>query len=823
MDDRRRTPDSRLRTSWFSALLLALILLYSVPFVLPMLGAYLSGDDVSNLHYYVFRPWQDALLANLHFWVDYKRPVGGLVYVILYDLFGVNPLAYYLTGLILTSLNLVLAFTLLLRITKQRFLAATAVALAAIHPAYVTVWYNFGAVYETLALGLMCASFHFYLNYLEGGRKKAYILSFLSFGMALGAKEIAALLPAILLLYQLLYCSPKRRVLAASAVRLSPFFLISLIDAVGKIWGPTTRFTTNPLYRYHLDATIPHNLAQYLEQLAGGWFELSALGASIGLAMAALLALMLRNRHMIFGLAWFLLVLAPVLPLPRVWGLFLYIPALGLALYLAALLLQGVRLVSTERFRDRRGLQLGAFGVLLVLLATWHWDAFDRGRRSFLYRGKLWRGFATALFERHPDLPPDAVLVIENSPIPRYHQVFLLRLAYGSSRLQVYPHWNDYLRRNSSDSKSSYHLLYRNGKFETNLPPDSSNPAFLEVAFAGMKEQAVLDDEPVQEASFPVTERDKTSSRLLFENSSESTTILEIRGSRWSESKGGRETITLPPGRLLWPANDATGLPGGGPADLGWLGLRSDSPVSAHLLFLGPWGAAEVPLAGLAARQTHLVFPYFQARPGWDTRLVLFNPGLETAQGTLRLGGTDGSEAEMPLLAGASPTEIMFRLAPLEVRSWPASWEGASRTGWLEVNADEALTGFVKTEGAGRGSVLFPAARFASQFQFELRPESAADLFLYILNSSEESAQVELELDRGRNYTLIVRKATLGPRERLEARLPRWFPVHPRTPARSLVVRASRPVAVAAFSQTITRNLTLVPQIVADPEPTTTP
>ena len=119
----------------------------------------------------VFRPWQDALLANLHFWVDYKRPMGGLVYLFLYHFFGVNPLAYYLTGLILTSLNLVLAFTLLQRITKRRFLTVTAVALAAIHPAYVAVWYNFGTVYESLALGLMCASFHFYLNYLDRGGK----------------------------------------------------------------------------------------------------------------------------------------------------------------------------------------------------------------------------------------------------------------------------------------------------------------------------------------------------------------------------------------------------------------------------------------------------------------------------------------------------------------------------------------------------------------------------------------------------------------------------------------------------------------------------
>ncbi|HUE76500.1 MAG TPA: hypothetical protein VMM83_01035, partial [Longimicrobiales bacterium] len=146
-----------LRIRWHYVFLALLAWLYTLPFIYPMLGSYFSGDDLMNLYYHRYRhpPW-NAFSESVMFWTTYRRPVGGLIYLALYAVFGLtDPLPYYATGLGLFTLNLFLLFYLLLRLTRNGYVSALGTGIASIHREIGDIWFNFGAVYELLAFGLM--------------------------------------------------------------------------------------------------------------------------------------------------------------------------------------------------------------------------------------------------------------------------------------------------------------------------------------------------------------------------------------------------------------------------------------------------------------------------------------------------------------------------------------------------------------------------------------------------------------------------------------------------------------------------------------------
>ena len=65
-------------------------LLFAAGLVLAFLylpSCYFTQDDLQNLSYYLERPAETAT-ANLFFWSSARRPLGGLVYLLLYGAFG---------------------------------------------------------------------------------------------------------------------------------------------------------------------------------------------------------------------------------------------------------------------------------------------------------------------------------------------------------------------------------------------------------------------------------------------------------------------------------------------------------------------------------------------------------------------------------------------------------------------------------------------------------------------------------------------------------------------------------------------------------------
>jgi len=137
---------------------------------------------------------------------------------------------------------------------------------------------------------------------------------------------------------------------------------------------------------------------------------------------------------MLFGLAYALLTLLPVLLLPRVWGLFLYIPLPGLALSVAALLDQVGRWLwqrlqeGIQRYRQLQSLapllprvkQALSLVLALVFLRSILVYSAPRVRyareANYFARGRPWRAFSEQLYRLYPEMEEKAVLAFKDPP-----------------------------------------------------------------------------------------------------------------------------------------------------------------------------------------------------------------------------------------------------------------------------------------------------------------------------------------------------------------------------------------------------------------------
>lgn len=465
-----------------------LILAAAASVMLPALRSYFTFDDLMNLAYYANRPGE-ALYSNLILFTSFRRPLGALFYLPSYHLFGMNPLPLYIAGLALVTLNLALIYTLVLRLTRSLAVAVGSTSVVALHPHMHVVLFNFGSVYEQTAMTGILAGLHCYLSLLSRPpgsreRRRLYAATLLCYWMALNAKETAVVLPAILLAYEIFYriiWSNRPTRLAEVAKRLVPLFLVAVPYTLAKVFGEEAYWRSNPLYVYHWDLTPLRNLTEYagLYTYDNLHFNTGSLLAVLaGLAVAGLL---LRNRHVLFGLTMTLLTFLPVLPLPRVWALFLYLPSAGLALCLVSLTIDLSTRLAGWILPNRLLQWRPGHIVQLILVIAFVGTALEKTARSFRIarqgetqaRIAPWGSFARQLYEMFPELPYDSALGFENPPFdPDNHEQwcphFLVELGYWKQNVHVYrlPQQLDLFRRAATAKRAAYWLTWDEGELK---------------------------------------------------------------------------------------------------------------------------------------------------------------------------------------------------------------------------------------------------------------------------------------------------------------------------------------------------------------------
>jgi tetratricopeptide (TPR) repeat protein len=316
------------------------------------------------------------------------RAVRGFTLMLDYSLWGLDPMGFHATNVILHLFSVILLYFLVFQIWHRQRLAFVAALLFSFHPVHTEAVIGIAHRKEMLAMVFFCLA---YLSYLRWG-KSAWGMGFslAAYLLALLSKQVAVALPVVLLAQELILprkeLSRARRFLPILAFVLLPglFFLLHFQDF--RIFGRfqpvdlvsaryplilATSLRTFPAY-LRLAFFPMHLSVDYDVPLAASVFSPAVLAGGLCLiGLMALILLLARPKPILaFGLAWYLLNLVPVMNLIPANAFlaerYLYLPSAGICLFLAGLIKELAE--WPEPVWSRRLRSLAEAGLLFFIL-----------------------------------------------------------------------------------------------------------------------------------------------------------------------------------------------------------------------------------------------------------------------------------------------------------------------------------------------------------------------------------------------------------------------------------------------------------------------
>lgn len=263
------------------------------------------------------------------------RPWSERGFFLLFEtLFGVNALPFRVWVFLTQCANLTLLAAVTRRITGSRAagLWAAILWLANFGLALPMVWTS--AYNQVLSSFFLLGAFWFLLRYIETGRASHNLAQWAMFVAGFGALETNVVYPAVAALYTFL-CARKyfRSTL--------PLFAPSAVFAAIHLAVAPLRTTGD--YALHFDLALPGTFWTYWEWALAAdptltrwpmWLKPVFIAASTtALTGFAIVRARRQDWLPVFGLSWFVLLLAPVMPLrDHVSAYYLVAPAAGLAM-----------------------------------------------------------------------------------------------------------------------------------------------------------------------------------------------------------------------------------------------------------------------------------------------------------------------------------------------------------------------------------------------------------------------------------------------------------------------------------------------------------
>ena len=190
------------------------VLLFAAYFFLvsrDTLKAQFSDDEMIAIWmYWRPSPWR-LLESQFMIWRGYHRPVGGLFFLPLYHVFGLNPVGNHAVLLVLLPVGAYLMYRLSRALGSGGVASAMVALVACYHGGLSNLYYNSVFVFDVLCGIFFFAALAYYARIrssgriLSGGQTAAFLALYLC---ALNSKEMAVTLPAILLAYEWLFYGP---------------------------------------------------------------------------------------------------------------------------------------------------------------------------------------------------------------------------------------------------------------------------------------------------------------------------------------------------------------------------------------------------------------------------------------------------------------------------------------------------------------------------------------------------------------------------------------------------------------------------------------
>ncbi len=280
---------------------------------------YFSDDDFDNIlttrdltpaewSHWFFTPQ----LSTANF-----RPAGHIYYFALNRMAGLNFPGYVVPLQALHLLNIMLLWLLLLRLGVNPYAAVAGAAFFALNVSAFDAFWKPQCIFDVLCTTFCLATLVMY-------SRGHWILAILTMWLGYKSKELAIMLPLVLLAYE--YWFGERRWLTV-VPRLAPFLLISLCFGIQAVLSPQPK--GNPYAFVFTLSAFWQTLSFYSSRLF--------LLPFVGLALLAL-PFAIRDRRIWFGAVMLAAFFAPLMFLPgRMFAVYTYLPLTGAAIELAIL------------------------------------------------------------------------------------------------------------------------------------------------------------------------------------------------------------------------------------------------------------------------------------------------------------------------------------------------------------------------------------------------------------------------------------------------------------------------------------------------------
>ncbi|KAF0218775.1 MAG: hypothetical protein FD174_2558 [Geobacteraceae bacterium] len=337
-------------------------------------------------------------MAFTRFFAGNYAPLQIISYMADYSIWGMRPVGYILTNILLHTANALMVYWFAFRLTRRQAGAAFAALLFLVHPVQVESVAWISQRKNLLAMFFFLVAFLLYVSYAERRRQRGgllYLGSVAAFVLALLVKSAAVVFPPALVVYDLCFevagewkkRLPEKLPYAVAALAVAVLAMISQSPEYhggrvpyhgGSLWA--TVLTMLPvLARYLAMMFWPAQLsAMYAPPVKNG-IDAAVAGAFGLVILLAIGGILLyrwkRGRVLFFGYSLFFLGFLPVsqiVPLVTLMNdRYFYFPMFG-----AALAGGGLLALSLEKAWSAKGKVLAVvLGLWVVLLS---WFAYER-------------------------------------------------------------------------------------------------------------------------------------------------------------------------------------------------------------------------------------------------------------------------------------------------------------------------------------------------------------------------------------------------------------------------------------------------------------
>ncbi len=414
-----------------------LVLAWFSSFTFRGIFADFSNDDVMNLDYYDRQGVPRTILGTFQVITSSYRPLGGLFYLALYKLFGLNPLPFRVACFALLLANLILFYRFFSQLSGRRDIAWIALFLVSYHAWFVDLYYSTGTIYELLCVFFYLLGFTTYVKIRssqEHLRARDWLIVAGCYAASLDAKELAVTFPLFIGFYEIIYHPPDSiRRIGKWILLEGRGFLIMAAATIPYLWVKTAwgSLAANPSYALRISPLVfVHTFQIYLNPFL--YFDHVLRGGTSMILLFVLLfvAVMARQRCLLFGWLFLLLAPLPFIFIPHYCAFFFYLPALGWALVGAGLLVLVKDLVLTAAMRVMRAAspagwksQAIALSVLLIPLGSWlalrHYQEGELALKNFMSAQVPISPLAAGMREKCADVKAGTILWFARDPFPR--------------------------------------------------------------------------------------------------------------------------------------------------------------------------------------------------------------------------------------------------------------------------------------------------------------------------------------------------------------------------------------------------------------------